>query len=266
MEMKTDSFSEERTRNIVKRRLLVNPYGPDIQTEVCCFSRGRWPELEKRKNRTEVFTNPLQTAMFPILLPQLVLSAREWTVTKLQGEKATSQSSRELCHSWAVDFCTLQHFLISWVFGNSQKGSAQWGRADFVWFAKTPNRTKSARNWTKSALCFPGSAKPKRKSDKIGANRTFSDIFGLSPFRCPLLGDPEVWETIFLPLLVLASPVKTSTGNDFPRKYQRVNNFPQYGWDFPEEIPEEFRKDPGNALRVFPGISLESTAGIPQTL
>ena len=41
---------------------------------------------------------------------------------------------------------------------------------------------------------------------------------------------------------------------------------PQYGWDFPEEIPEEFRKDPGNALRAFPGIPVESTAGIPQTL
>ena len=35
---------------------------------------------------------------------------------------------------------------------------------------------------------------------------------------------------------------------------------------FPEEIPEKFRKDPGNALRAFPGISLESTAGMPQTL
>ena len=41
---------------------------------------------------------------------------------------------------------------------------------------------------------------------------------------------------------------------------------PQYGWDFPEEIPEKFRKDPGNALRAFPGISLESTAGMPQIL
>ena len=41
---------------------------------------------------------------------------------------------------------------------------------------------------------------------------------------------------------------------------------PQYGRDFPEEIPEKFRKDPGNALRAFPGIPLESTAGIPQTL
>ena len=27
---------------------------------------------------------------------------------------------------------------------------------------------------------------------------------------------------------------------------------PQYGWDFPDEIPEEFRKEPGNALRAFP--------------
>ena len=32
--------------------------------------------------------------------------------------------------------------------------------------------------------------------------------------------------------------------------------YPQYGWDFPEEIPENFRKDPGNALRAFPGIRL----------
>ena len=28
----------------------------------------------------------------------------------------------------------------------------------------------------------------------------------------------------------------------------------------------KFRKDPGNALRAFPGIPLQSTAGIPQTL
>ena len=41
---------------------------------------------------------------------------------------------------------------------------------------------------------------------------------------------------------------------------------PQYSWDFPEESPEKFRKDPGNALRAFPGIALESTAGIPQAL
>ena len=42
--------------------------------------------------------------------------------------------------------------------------------------------------------------------------------------------------------------------------------YPQYGWDFPKENPEKFRKDPGNALRAFPGIPLESTAGIPQAL
>ena len=33
--------------------------------------------------------------------------------------------------------------------------------------------------------------------------------------------------------------------------------YPQYGWDFPEEIPEKIRKDPGNALRAFPGIPVE---------
>ena len=40
---------------------------------------------------------------------------------------------------------------------------------------------------------------------------------------------------------------------------------PLYGWDFPE-VPEKFLKDAGNALRAFPGMSLESTAGIPQAL
>ena len=30
--------SEKRTGSIAKRRLLVNPYGPEIQTEFCYFS------------------------------------------------------------------------------------------------------------------------------------------------------------------------------------------------------------------------------------
>ena len=47
---------------------------------------------------------------------------------------------------------------------------------------------------------------------------------------------------------------------------QGFGQYPQYGWDLPEEIPEKFRKDPGNALRAFPGIPLESTAGMPQAL
>ena len=47
---------------------------------------------------------------------------------------------------------------------------------------------------------------------------------------------------------------------------REIGPSPQYGWDFPEEIPERFRKDPGNALRAFPGVPLESTAGMPQTL
>ena len=41
----SDSFSrkisEKRTRNIAKRRLLVNPYGPEFQTEFCCFHKGK---------------------------------------------------------------------------------------------------------------------------------------------------------------------------------------------------------------------------------
>ena len=38
----------------------------------------------------------------------------------------------------------------------------------------------------------------------------------------------------------------------------------QSGWDFPEEILENFRKHSGNVLRAFPGILLESTTGIPK--
>ena len=45
-----------------------------------------------------------------------------------------------------------------------------------------------------------------------------------------------------------------------------MGHTPPPGWDFPEDIPEEFRNFFGNALRAFPEISLESTAGIPQTL
>ena len=33
------TISEERTGNIEKRRLFVNPYRPEMQTEICCFSR-----------------------------------------------------------------------------------------------------------------------------------------------------------------------------------------------------------------------------------
>ena len=60
------ALAKKRTGNIAKRRLFVNPYGPEIQTEFCYFSRGKWPEFGKK----EVFTNPLPTAMFPILLPR----------------------------------------------------------------------------------------------------------------------------------------------------------------------------------------------------
>ena len=46
-------ISEEHTGNIVQRRLLVNPYGPEIQTELCSFSTGKWPQFGKKN---EVFT------------------------------------------------------------------------------------------------------------------------------------------------------------------------------------------------------------------
>ena len=70
--------------------------------------------------------------------------------------------------------------------------------------------------------------------------------------------------------MVMTKPPKLVTNVLKISSKRIVGNFdgpyPQYGWDFPEEIPEKFRKDPGNALRAFPGIPLESTAGIPQAL
>ena len=59
-------INEERTGNIAKIRLLVNSYRPEIQTELCLFF-ARENDLNSEKK--EVFTNPLLTAMFPVLLP-----------------------------------------------------------------------------------------------------------------------------------------------------------------------------------------------------
>ena len=61
-------------------------------------------------------------------------------------------------------------------------------------------------------------------------------------------------------------PISSRAALKTTSKGIKIGAYPQYGWDFPEDIPEKFRKDPGNALRVFPGIPLESTAGIPQAL
>ena len=36
MTQKVTFLSEKRTGNIAKRRLLVNPYGPEIRPEFCC--------------------------------------------------------------------------------------------------------------------------------------------------------------------------------------------------------------------------------------
>ena len=41
-------------------------------------------------------------------------------------------------------------------------------------------------------------------------------------------------------------------------------SYPHCGWDFPEEIPESVRKDPGNALRAFPEIPWRVRLGTPK--
>ena len=53
--------------HFAKRRLLVNPYGPELQTEFCYFLGENDLNSEKR---------PLPTAMFPILLPLLPLATK----------------------------------------------------------------------------------------------------------------------------------------------------------------------------------------------
>ena len=45
-----------------------------------------------------------------------------------------------------------------------------------------------------------------------------------------------------------------------------LDHTPSTAGTFRKKFPEKFQKDPGNALRAFPGIPLESTAGIPQAL
>ena len=55
-----------RAESSCERRLLVKPYAPEIQTEYCFFFPG---ENDLNSGKKEVFTNPLPTAMFPILLP-----------------------------------------------------------------------------------------------------------------------------------------------------------------------------------------------------
>ena len=46
----------------------MNPYGPEIQSPFCYLSRAKRAEFGKK----EVFTNPLPTAMFPVLLPPIL--------------------------------------------------------------------------------------------------------------------------------------------------------------------------------------------------
>ena len=85
----------------------------------------------------------------------------------------------------------------------------------------------------------------------------------------------EIHELFVLALFLVwfagATPdfLELKKDTDIVPKFLRVHDWAiagRYGWDFPEEIPEKFRKDPGNALRAFPGILLESTASMPQTL
>ena len=46
----------------------------------------------------------------------------------------------------------------------------------------------------------------------------------------------------------------------------RMGHAPSTAGTFRKKFRQKFRKDPGNALRAFPGIPLESTAGTPQAL
>ena len=56
------NFSKEPTGNIARRRLLVNPYGPEIQTELCCCSRGN--DLNSGKEVLRIPSSPLCSQFF----------------------------------------------------------------------------------------------------------------------------------------------------------------------------------------------------------
>ena len=57
-------LSEESTGNTTKRRLLVNPHRPEIQTEFCWFSRGKWPDFGARTRFLRIPSWPLCSQLF----------------------------------------------------------------------------------------------------------------------------------------------------------------------------------------------------------
>ena len=141
-------------------------------------------------------------------------------------------------------------------------------------FVNTPHESGTSRQNSRD---IPGalSRNPRKKLSREGMNFWTPTPSRGRPLFHPAISGPKklILNCLRKPL---TSTLLTSTfdfrSGGFPfRGFELERSlvagpYPQYGWHFPEEIPEQFRKDPRNALRAFPGISVESTAGMPQTL
>ena len=105
--------------------------------------------------------------------------------------------------------------------------------------------------------CPPGPPPPQKREFYFYCRLAVSEIMG-----SPILRRLADFGNSF----ALKASVALRNGSSLERCVLLLGEHPQYGWDFPEEIPEKFGISSGNALRACPGISLESTAGMPQTL
>ena len=72
-------FSEESRGNIADRRLLVNPDGPQIQTEFCCLSRGYVSDTSQDPVSEPFLTRP-PLVISPLQFCQTAVVCYDWFV------------------------------------------------------------------------------------------------------------------------------------------------------------------------------------------
>ena len=108
----------------------------------------------------------------------------------------------------------------------------------------TPTPSASNRNTTDSSV----SRKPQEPQQPRDEDSENHPLVQTTPFRRAHTKGVET----FISCYRTPGPQKVSGGVS-SEGVSEGGPHPQYGWDFPEEIPEKFRKDPGNALRAFLG-------------
>ena len=123
-------------------------------------------------------------------------------------------------------------------------------------------------------------SRPSKPNQRKGQNEKFMNFAHFCEFWCFSLGKQarftlnfcsgtplrKVHELTFLVWFAGATPDLTEAKHVGLGRTSWATD-PQYGWDFPEEIPEEFRNFSGNALRAFPEkFPSRVRLGSPQTL